>query len=161
LTSPAGRELSAYEAARLVGAVGMSLSSAAPVESVEVVIGAREDPSFGALASFGIAGLATELLGDRAYAPVPLTSADAEELVRAPRAAPLLTGYRGSAPMDLSALSDLVLRLAALADALPEMAMCTMRVLATPTGAHVTTVTARIVPALARVDTGPRRLFGF
>ena len=81
--------------------------------------------------------MATELLGDRAYAPVPLTSADAEELVLAPRAAPLLTGYGGAPPMDLLALSDLLLRLSALADALPELAECTVHALATPIGVHV------------------------
>ena len=54
--------------------------------------------------SFGVGGLATELLGDRAYAPVPMTDADAAELVAAPRAAPLLAGYRGSEPVDTGAL---------------------------------------------------------
>ena len=159
-SSPAGRELEPDELARLLGAMALGLSCEVPPESVEVVIGVRDDPSFGALASFGIAGVAIELLGDRAYAPVPLTSTDAEELVQAPRAAPLLTGYAGSPPMDLLALSDIVLRLSAVAEALPELAECTMHVLATPIGAQVTAVTARVAPAAARADTGPRRLRG-
>ena len=137
-SAPEGRELDADEAGRLLAAMDLVLSCEVPPESVEVVIGARDDPSFGALASFGIAGVAIELLGDRAYAPVPLTSADAEELVRAPRAAPLLTGYAGAPPMDLLALTELVLRLSALAEALPELAECTMQVLATPIGAQLT-----------------------
>jgi acyl-CoA synthetase (NDP forming)/GNAT superfamily N-acetyltransferase len=159
--SPDGRDLSADEAGRLIGAMGVVVSFEVPPESVEVVLGARDDPSFGALVSFGIAGVAIELLGDRAYAPVPLTTADAEELVRAPRAAPLLTGYNGSPPMDLLALADLLLRVSALAEALPELAQCTINALATPIGAHVTSVAARVAPAPARADTGPRRLRGF
>ena len=53
------------------------------------------DPSFGALVSFGIGGVATELFDDLAYRAVPLTDADAADLIAAPRAAPLLHGYRG------------------------------------------------------------------
>jgi acyl-CoA synthetase (NDP forming) len=34
---------------------------------VAVVIGAVEDPLFGPIVSFGVGGVATELLGDRAY----------------------------------------------------------------------------------------------
>ncbi|HZM65507.1 MAG TPA: acetate--CoA ligase family protein [Nakamurella sp.] len=48
------------------------------------------------LVSFGIGGLATELLDDRAYRAVPLTDIDAWQLIAAPRAAPLLDGYRGT-----------------------------------------------------------------
>jgi acyl-CoA synthetase (NDP forming)/GNAT superfamily N-acetyltransferase len=157
---PDGRALDTDEAGRLLGCAGLVISHEVPPDSVAVVLGVRDDPSFGALGWFGIAGVATELLGDRAYAPVPLTTADAEELVTAPRAAPLLTGYGGYPPMDLLALQDLLLRLAALADALPELVDCTVEALAAPIGAHVTAVTARVRPAAARADTGPRRLRG-
>ena len=111
------------------------------------MLGVRDDPSFGALASFGIAGVATELLGDRAYAAVPLTTADADQLVRAPRAFPLLDGYSGAPPADLIALTDLVLRLSALAEALPELAECTLHVLAAPIGAQVVSATCARRPA--------------
>ncbi|MGH8859824.1 MAG: acetate--CoA ligase family protein, partial [Jatrophihabitantaceae bacterium] len=78
----------------------------------------------------------------------------------APRAAPLLTGYGGLPPMDLAALSDLLLRVSALADALPELTELSAHALATPIGAQVTSVTARVAPPSARADTGPRRLRG-
>ena len=48
-----------------------------------------------------------------------------------------------------------------LGDALPEIAECRLRVLATPIGAHVAGATARVAPSAARADTGPRRLRGF
>ena len=63
---------------------------------VATVVEIVDDPSFGALVSFGLGGVATDLLGDRAYRTLPLTDLDAAELVRAPRAWPLLDGYRGS-----------------------------------------------------------------
>lgn len=160
LADGGSRELGADEAGRLLGTVGIVVSHEIPPDSVEVVLGVRDDPSFGALVSFGVAGVAIELLGDRAYAPVPLTGADAEELVLAPHASPLLTGYNGSPAMDLIALGDLVLRLSALAEALPELAECTIQALATPIGVHVAAVSARVAAASTRADTGPRRLRG-
>ena len=88
---------------------------------VATVVEVVDDPSFGALVSFGLGGVATDLLGDRAYRTLPLTDLDAAELVRAPRAWPLLNGYRGSEPVDVAALEDLLLRVARLADDLPEV----------------------------------------
>ena len=88
---------------------------------VATVVEVLDDPSFGALVSFGVGGLATELLGDRAYAPVPLSDLDAAELVAAPRAAPLLSGHRGAEPVDTAALTDLLLRVSRLAEDLPEV----------------------------------------
>ena len=136
------------------------MSTEVPVDAVGVQITLQEHGAFGALVAFGLSGVATELLDDRAYAIVPLTEADAEELLVAPRAAPLLTGYRGAPPADLLALRDLVLRLSALGEALPEVAECTVHVLAAPIGAHIAAVSVRVAPATARFDTGPRRLRG-
>jgi len=129
-------------------------------DGVEVVLGVHDDPSFGALVSFGVGGVATELLGDRAYATVPLTDVDAAALIRAPRAFPLLDGYGGAAPASLDALTDVVLRLSALADDLPEVAECSVVARGTPTGVHVNSASMRVAPPTGRADTGPRRLPG-
>ena len=88
---------------------------------MSTVFSVTADQSFGALVSFGIGGVATELLDDLAYRSVPLTDVDAAELITAPRAAPLLYGYRGGAVVDRAGLVDLALRLSALADDLPEI----------------------------------------
>ncbi|HMA47610.1 MAG TPA: acetate--CoA ligase family protein, partial [Frankiaceae bacterium] len=48
---------------------------------VPLVVGSVEDPTYGPLVSFGVAGVATDLLGDRAYHILPLTDADATRLV--------------------------------------------------------------------------------
>src|SRR5919202_270096 len=81
---------------------------------VATVVQIVDDPSFGALVSFGVGGVATDLLGDRAYRTLPLTDLDASELVREPRAWPMLNGYRGSDPVDTDALEDMLLRVAQL-----------------------------------------------
>src|SRR4051812_7302876 len=158
--TPQGRRLSPDEAGRLLGSLGMALSAERPANTVEVDLSVFDDRSFGALVSFGVAGVATDLLGDTVYATAPLTVQDADELVRAPRASPLLTGYGGGQPCDLGALADLALRLSSLGDALPEVAACGLTVLAAPIGAHVIGVCAEVAPATARADSGPRRLRG-
>ncbi len=158
--SPDGRALAAEEAGRLVGTLGVVLSFEQPADTVEVELAVFDERSLGALVSFGIGGVATELLGDVAYAAAPLTEREAEQLIVTPRSSPLLTGYRGSVACDTGALADLALRLSALGDGLPEIAECRLTVLATPIGAQVTGVTARVAPPTARADTGPRRLRG-
>ncbi|WP_369253240.1 bifunctional acetate--CoA ligase family protein/GNAT family N-acetyltransferase [Geodermatophilus amargosae] len=133
---------------------------------VATVVEVVDDPSFGALVSFGVGGVATELLGDRAYRTLPLTDLDAAELVRAPRAWPLLDGWRGSEPVDVAALEDLLLRVARLADDLPEVLGLTLSpVIVGPAnpwhGGRSLVVaggTVRVGPPTARVEPGPRRL---
>jgi acyl-CoA synthetase (NDP forming) len=161
LTSePSGRPLQSPETARLLAGCGLHITAEVPPDAVATVIEVRDDRSFGALLSFGLSGVITELLGDRAYAPVPLTTTDADEIVLAPRAAPLLRGYGGHAPSDVAALTDVVMRVSALCDQFPELVECRLDVLAAPVGAFVTGVAARVAPAPARADTGPRRLRG-
>ncbi|NEK56894.1 GNAT family N-acetyltransferase [Geodermatophilus sabuli] len=133
---------------------------------VATVVEIVDDPSFGALVSFGLGGVATDLLGDRAYRTLPLTDLDAAELVRAPRAWPLLDGYRGSEPVDVAALEDLLLRVARLADDLPEVLQLTLEpVIVGPAepwhggrSLVVAGATVRVGPPTARVDAGPRRM---
>jgi acyl-CoA synthetase (NDP forming)/GNAT superfamily N-acetyltransferase len=133
---------------------------------VATVVEIVDDPSFGALVSFGLGGVATDLLGDRAYRTLPLTDLDAAELVRAPRAWPLLDGYRGSEPVDVAALEELLLRVARLADDLPEVLRLRLEpVIVGP--AHpwhggrslvVAGGTGTVGQPTARVDPGPRRM---
>ncbi|WP_456787340.1 GNAT family N-acetyltransferase [Cellulomonas sp. P5_C5] len=85
------------------------------------VVRSVEDPLFGPIISFGLAGDASDLLGDVAYGVPPLTDVDVSELVRTARAAPRLFGYRGLPALDVAALEDLIARVAVLADDLPEL----------------------------------------
>jgi hypothetical protein len=125
-----------------------------PAERVaSAVFAVTADPSFGALVSFGLGGVATELLDDRAYRAIPLTDRDARELIDAPRAAPLLDGYRGTEPVDRAPLVDLAARLSALADDLPPLRSLRLRpVLIGPHGCTVTGVTGRIGPPPTPLD---------
>jgi acyl-CoA synthetase (NDP forming) len=88
---------------------------------VSCVLSSVEDPLFGPVVSFSVAGPPTELLGDIAHRIPPLTDVDVSDLLSAVRAAPLLNGHRGAMPIHRAALSDLVARLSCLADDLPEV----------------------------------------
>ncbi len=128
-------------------------------KGIGCAIRVQDDPSFGSLISFGVAGVISDLLGDRAYRVLPLTEDEAVELIEAPKAAPLLTGYRNSAPASRAALVDFVQRISALADDLPEVrALACEPVLASPTGAELTDAHVRIGPEPHPLDLGPRRL---
>ncbi len=147
--------LEAYDELAAEGMGHVYVQAMAPRDrgTVSTVLGVTADQSFGALVSFGIGGVATELLDDLAFQAVPLTDADAADLLDGPKASPLLTGYRGAAVVDRGALLDLVLRLSALADDLPEIGELFLQpVLAGPAGICVTGATGRIGPPTQRPD---------
>lgn len=127
---------------------------------VPLSIRAIEDPLFGPLVSFGLSGAASDLLGDRSYRIPPLTDADAASMVREVKSAPLLLGYRGSEPTDAGAIEELLQRLAALKDDLPEVAELNLEpVLANAEGYSLLTANVRIVPTSdSRSDWYVRRL---
>ncbi|HZC41673.1 MAG TPA: acetate--CoA ligase family protein, partial [Streptosporangiaceae bacterium] len=66
--------------------------------------------------------VATEVLADHVARLVPLTAADADEMIHGIRSAPLLLGHRGSPPADTAGIRDLLLRASRLADDLPQVA---------------------------------------
>ncbi|MCT6780592.1 GNAT family N-acetyltransferase [Streptomyces sp. CS7] len=126
---------------------------------VDTVVRASIDAAAGAILSFGLAGAPSELLGDTAHRLVPATDRDAAELIRSIRAAPVLFGWRGSAPVDTAALQELLLRLSRLVDDHPEVVSVALEpVVVAPQGLTVLGASVRLAPPPARSDVGPRRL---
>jgi acetyl coenzyme A synthetase (ADP forming)-like protein len=114
---------------------------------VEMIAGVVRDPTFGPLVVLGMGGTLAELLGDRAVRVAPLSLDDADEMVRSLRCAPLLSGYRGSPPVDTVALEETVVRLGALATDLPQVAELDLNpVIASPTGAVAVDARVRVLP---------------
>ena len=115
---------------------------------VEVMIGVVQEPVFGPLVVFGLDEEATGVLGNHAARLAPLTDADADELIHAAHAAPLLSGHRGTPPADTAALADALLRVSRLADDLPEVAELDLSpVVAGPAGVCAVDVRVRVSPA--------------
>ncbi|MGV9642575.1 bifunctional acetate--CoA ligase family protein/GNAT family N-acetyltransferase [Streptomyces sp. NPDC003514] len=126
---------------------------------VDTVVRAVIDPAAGAVLSFGLAGAASQLLGDMAHRLVPVTDRDAASLVRAIRTAPLLFGWRGSAPVDTPALEELLLRVSRLVHDHPEVVAVTLEpVVVAAHGLSVLGASVRLAPPPARDDLGPRTL---
>ncbi len=119
-------------------------------QGVELLVGFVVDPAFGPLVVLGMGGTAVELLGDHVSRLAPLTELDAREMVLGLRSSPLLTGFRGSQPVDIEALVDLILRMGRLAEDMPELVEADCNpVIATPGGVLV-------VDARLRLSAEPR-----
>jgi acyl-CoA synthetase (NDP forming)/ribosomal protein S18 acetylase RimI-like enzyme len=127
---------------------------------VPVAIRSIEDPLFGPVVSFGIAGPMTELLADRAYRIPPLSGRDAAAMVREIKSSPMLFGYRGSEVVDVAEVERLIQRVAQLQNDLPQLSALELSlVLAGADGATVLTAAGRVEPVVdPRSDWFVRRL---
>ncbi|HSD80244.1 MAG TPA: acetate--CoA ligase family protein, partial [Solirubrobacteraceae bacterium] len=125
---------------------GYVVQTMAPA-GVEMLVGVSADPRFGPLVACGAGGPAMELLGDVQVRLAPLSPAEADEMVRSLRTFPLLDGHRGAPVADVAALVDVVVRVAALAAAHPEIAEVDCHpVLVSARGAVVADSRVRIEP---------------
>ena len=88
----------------------------------ELLVGITSDPTFGPLLVFGLGGVDTDLVADRTCRLVPLTDVDADEMMRSLRSSPLLFGNKQPHQLNINALRDVLLRIARLAELLPEVA---------------------------------------
>jgi acyl-CoA synthetase (NDP forming) len=77
---------------------------------VEVIIGMSKDAQFGPVLMFGLGGILVEILKDVSFRIVPLTKRDAGEMIKEIKGYPLLQGYRGQEPVDVSNLEELLLK---------------------------------------------------
>ena len=126
---------------------------------VELVVGVAHDALFGSLVMVGLGGVHTDLLGDRSFRALPLTDRDAAAMWRELRAAPLLTGYRGTPAMDTDALEQLLLRVAQLAEDFPEVSELDLNpVVAVPSGVAALDIKIKLAPAADEPDAYARSL---
>ncbi|MFI9644780.1 GNAT family N-acetyltransferase [Streptomyces sp. NPDC052040] len=126
---------------------------------VDTLVRAVIDPAAGPVLSFGLAGAASQLLDDMAHRLIPVTDRDAASLVRSIRTAPLLFGWRGSAPVDTPALEELMLRVSRLVHDHPEVVAVTLEpVVVARRGLSVLGASVRLATPPARGDLGPRTL---
>jgi acyl-CoA synthetase (NDP forming) len=85
------------------------------VGGVEISVGVVRDPAFGPLLVVAAGGTLVELLDDRVVALPPLSRAGALRLLDGMRISALLAGWRGAAPVDLTALADVIVAFSTLA----------------------------------------------
>src|SRR6202030_4350678 len=82
---------------------------------VEIIVGTMLDATFGPMVMVGLGGITTELFRDVIYRPAPVSATEASAMLAELKAAPLLNGFRGAAKADISALSQLISQVSALA----------------------------------------------
>ncbi|ESR23455.1 acetate--CoA ligase family protein [Lutibaculum baratangense] len=79
----------------------------------ELLVGVVRDPQFGFLMTLGLGGVLVELLKDTVSLILPATRDEFRTALMSLKAAPVLTGYRGSRASDLEAALDAIEAVAA------------------------------------------------
>ncbi|MER5595614.1 acetate--CoA ligase family protein [Streptomyces sp. NPDC002265] len=122
----------------------------------EVIVGAVTDPTFGKVVAFGLGGVLVEVLRDVTFRLAPVAADEALAMLDSIRAAEVLRGVRGAAPVDRWALAEQIRRVSQLVDEFPEIAEVDLNpVIATAQGA----VAADIRVVLAESQPPPRRRY--
>jgi hypothetical protein len=84
----------------------------------ELIVGAKHDFQFGPVILLGIGGTAVEVYQDTATRMAPLKASDVQSMLSCLRGRRLLTGHRGAAAVNVSRLTETVLRFSDLVMAL-------------------------------------------
>ncbi len=99
---------------------GVSIQGMAQ-KGLEVIVGMSKDAQFGPMLMFGLGGVFVEILKDVSFRITPLENRDASEMIREIKGFPLLEGYRGSDPVDIPALEEMLLKISQLVTNVPDI----------------------------------------
>ncbi|QLJ52301.1 MAG: ATP-grasp domain protein [Candidatus Fermentimicrarchaeum limneticum] len=75
---------------------------------LELIVGGRRDKQFGPVVLFGLGGIFVEVFKDFSLRVCPIDRNDALEMISEMKAYQLLTGARGTKPVDIEAIVDLL-----------------------------------------------------
>jgi acetate---CoA ligase (ADP-forming) len=87
----------------------------------ELIVGARNDAGWGPVLLVGAGGVFAEAMQDVLVLPGDLPPAEFAQEMQRLQCAPLLRGFRGSAPLDVAAAAEMLARLGALMRSHPEI----------------------------------------
>ncbi|HWB14597.1 MAG TPA: bifunctional acetate--CoA ligase family protein/GNAT family N-acetyltransferase [Pirellulales bacterium] len=105
--------------ARIEGVTVQRMISAP--DGVELILGAKQDPIFGAVILVGAGGVTAELFRDRALGLPPLNERLATRMLQSLRSWPLLNGYRGRPAVNVERLIEVIMRFSYLVADFPEI----------------------------------------
>jgi len=91
---------------KISGFVGMLIAEMA--KGLELIIGAKNDFQFGPMILLGMGGVGVEIYKDVSLRMAPLKTRDADHMINELAARKLLTGYRGSEPINMNALKKTI-----------------------------------------------------
>ncbi|NPV83317.1 MAG: bifunctional acetate--CoA ligase family protein/GNAT family N-acetyltransferase [Candidatus Aminicenantes bacterium] len=105
--------------ARIEGVVVQKMVKAR--DALEMIIGSKKDPTFGAVIMVGLGGTAAEVLKDRSICFPPLNERLARRALEQLKSWPLLRGYRGRPPANIDRLIEIIIRFSYLVADYPEI----------------------------------------
>ncbi|MEM0118072.1 MAG: GNAT family N-acetyltransferase [Conexivisphaerales archaeon] len=125
----------------------------------ETFVGVTHDQSFGPVIACGAGGILVELMKDISVRIAPLTDREADEMIKSLKSYPILTGYRGGARYDVDALKEVILRVSALIDDIPEIAEMDLNpVMLLQKGAYVVDARVRVAEMKLPMPFGAKRV---
>lgn len=89
--------------------------------AVEILVGAKRDPSFGPILLVGIGGIFTEVYRDISLRRCPIDGETALEMLKELKGFPLLKGFRNLPKVNLEKLAALLVRVSSLVFSHPEI----------------------------------------
>ena len=87
----------------------------------ELILGTTRDRDFGQVVSLGIGGISTELYADVAFRAIPLKESDVYCMLHQLQGRAMLGPFRGKNPVNLKALTDVVLSFSAMLEKHPDI----------------------------------------
>jgi acetate---CoA ligase (ADP-forming) len=122
-----------------------------PPGSVELIVGARRDPHWGAVLMLGLGGIWVETLEDVVLLPAGTGKGAIVAALGRLKGAALLRGARGSPPVDIAAIADIARTVGGLMQRSPDIAELEINpLLAYPAGQGPLALDALIVMGVAR-----------
>ena len=130
--------------ARMLRIEGVTIQPYLANPDFEILLGAKRDPDFGPVILFGMGGVFTEVLQDKALGLPPMNRLLARRLIQETKAHTLLQGYRNHPPADLEKLEEMIICLSQLLIDFPQIAELDMNPIMIKDG-KATVVDARLL----------------
>ena len=80
-------------------------------KGVELIVGARRDPSFGPVVMCGLGGIYVEVMKDISFRAIPINRGIALSMLEEIRSYPLLLGARGEEKKDIESVIDIIIKI--------------------------------------------------
>ncbi|AGB22265.1 acyl-CoA synthetase (NDP forming) [Mycobacterium sp. JS623] len=119
-------ELTAAAADLITRAGGGGLLVQPQLAGVEIMVGAVNDSSLGPVVMVGLGGIWVEILNDIAFALAPIRHREAVALISGLAGYPILSGARGTSPINLDRLADVVVQVGQLCAEYPDISTLTL-----------------------------------
>lgn len=88
---------------------------------VELIVGARKDPSFGPVVMCGLGGIYVEVMKDVSFRGLPLDRREVITMIKEIKSYPILLGVRGEKKKDIESLVNTILKVGAILEGDPNI----------------------------------------